>query len=328
MIDVLANGDVIVSADLDCQDAPWRFTRPFVLRLASQTGPPALAVGDTGNTAFGTLPGQARARIQGGGLALAGESRTLTIGANAALSATSGGRIGFEPASGRLAVEAPEQFMMSLPDIPWTSVLNLGGDLGLGTDTPSARLDVAGFIQSTRGGFVFPDGSVQASAEISVPVGTVIDWWPGNNSIEIPPNYRICDGDTIQGTGTGADGYQTPNLQHLFVVGVTDESQIGGSRGNPVHDHSFTNPSHTHGFPHTHPDLSDRTTSDANASDGMSGVPENNARKDHTHPFSAPVGTQSEANTGNSSEAGATTMTSQADPTPPYVSLIKLVRVV
>ena len=327
VIDALANGDVIVSADLDCQAAPWRFIRPLVFRLAPQSGPPALAVGDTGNTAFGALPGQARARIQGGGLTLAGEGRTLTIGASAALGATSGGRIGFEPASNRLAIEAPDQFMMSLPAQPWTSVLNLSGDLGLGTDTPGTRLDVEGFIQSTQGGFVFPDGSIQASAEISVPVGAVIDWWPGNNTIEIPPNYRICDGDTIQGTGTSADGHQTPNLQHLFVVGVTDIDQIGESRGNPVHDHSFLNPSHVHAFPHTHPDLSDRTTSDANDSDGMSGVPENNARKNHTHPFSAPVGTQSEANTGDSSEAGAETTTGEAAPMPPYVGLIKLVRV-
>lgn len=328
VIDTLANGDVIVSTDLDCQAAPWRFTRPFVLRLAPQTGPPALAVGDTGNTAFGAVPGQARARIQGGGLALAGENRTLTIGADASLSATSGAHIGFEPASDRLAVYAPDQFMMSLPAVPWTSVLNIGGDLGLGTDTPSARLDVTGFIQSTMGGFVFPDGSIQASAEISVPIGTVIDWWPGNNSIEIPSNYRICDGDTIQGTGTAADGYQTPNLQHLFVVGVTDEAQIGESRGEPVHDHSFTNPSHSHAFPHTHPDLSDRTTSDANDSDGMAGASENNARKDHTHPFNAPIATQSDANTGDSTAAGTASMTSEAAPMPPYVGLIKLVRVV
>ena len=40
------------------------------------------------------------------------------------------------------------------------------GDLGVGTEVPTARLDVEGVIRSGTGGFKFPDGSVQTTAAV------------------------------------------------------------------------------------------------------------------------------------------------------------------
>jgi hypothetical protein len=42
------------------------------------------------------------------------------------------------------------------------------GNVGIGTSTPSQKLTVAGTVQSTTGGFKFPDGSVQTTASFSV----------------------------------------------------------------------------------------------------------------------------------------------------------------
>jgi hypothetical protein len=44
---------------------------------------------------------------------------------------------------------------------------NKDGLVGIGTDTPTSRLTVAGLIQSATGGFKFPDGTVQSTAAVS-----------------------------------------------------------------------------------------------------------------------------------------------------------------
>src|ERR1044072_4499621 len=42
------------------------------------------------------------------------------------------------------------------------------GMVGLGTDTPTSKLTVAGMIQTTLGGLKFPDGTVQTTAAVNV----------------------------------------------------------------------------------------------------------------------------------------------------------------
>ena len=47
------------------------------------------------------------------------------------------------------------------------------GNVGIGTASPGAKLDVSGQIKSSSGGFVFPDGTIQATA-VSVAASTYV----------------------------------------------------------------------------------------------------------------------------------------------------------
>ena len=76
------------------------------------------------------------------------------------------------------------------------------GLIGVGTDAPTSKLTVAGMIQSTIGGFKFPDGTVQTSAAIT-----------GLES--------IFHDSTLQGDGTSGSplGVAIP----LFMTGAVDD---------------------------------------------------------------------------------------------------------
>jgi hypothetical protein len=50
---------------------------------------------------------------------------------------------------------------------------NLRGNVGVGTASPAHKLDVAGSVRSSSGGFVFPDGTVQTTAVTSGGSGTI-----------------------------------------------------------------------------------------------------------------------------------------------------------
>jgi hypothetical protein len=80
------------------------------------------------------------------------------------------------------------------------------GDVGVGTTTPDEKLEVAGTVHSTGGGFKFPDGTVQSTAVTGVEIG---GGWVDDSTV-----VRLeSPGDSV-GIGTG-----TPSAK-LDVAGT------------------------------------------------------------------------------------------------------------
>ena len=68
---------------------------------------------------------------------------------------------------------------------PAQTLLN-SGNVGIGTTSPAQKLSVAGVIQSTSGGVMFPDGTTQSTA------------WSG----------AVCGGDYAESVGVSGDRVQ------------------------------------------------------------------------------------------------------------------------
>lgn len=72
-----------------------------------------------------------------------------------------------------------------------TAVLtDSSGNAGIGTATPTQKLEVAGTIYSTSGGFKFPDATTQTTAATGIPTGTIVAY----GSSTTPSGYLKCDG--------------------------------------------------------------------------------------------------------------------------------------
>jgi len=98
----------------------------------------------------------------------------------------------------------------------FTEFIVKGGKVGIGTDTPTATLTVAGLIQTTQGGIEFPDGTVQTTATLQGPPGqTGATGATGARGVPGPPgpsapgkSFVICIDKPIASVcecGPGAD---------------------------------------------------------------------------------------------------------------------------
>jgi len=109
---------------------------------------------------------------------------------------------------------APNQFL-----------LRAQGGVGIGTDSPTTALEVAGTIYSSTGGVKFPDGSVQTTASTApitgwTAVGTVVHLKVANDSVGIgtdTPTEKLDVAGNIKASGTIQAG------NSILIDGTTGE---------------------------------------------------------------------------------------------------------
>jgi len=127
-----------------------------------------------------------------------------------------------------------------------------------------------------------------------VPLGTVMDWYRFDAAIPVPEGFAICDGSPVVDPFSPYLGRATPDLADRFVRGVTSVGGIGAMGGSETHGHGSTSVNHGgYGSP-----SGDYWFMSSGQFDNL-----HNARDGHTHTV------------GSSNHL------------PPYMGLLKIVRV-
>jgi len=111
-------------------------------------------------------------------------------------------------------------------------VVTSTGNVGIGTNAPGSSLSVVGTVESTTGGFKFPDATVQSTAGISQTAsdGRYLKLTGGTLS-------GALTATSFSGSGTGLTGLSAGNL-----AGTVPNSSLSGTYSSQV---SFTSPANS-----------------------------------------------------------------------------------
>jgi hypothetical protein len=227
-----------------------------------------------------------------------------------------------DPPAGRITLAAGAND----GQIPTMSII-ANGNVGIGDAAPKQALSVNGPVQSLQGGFEFPDG-IQTTAAVSttVPVGGIVDWWPGAGdfSVTLPTQFMVCDGSKI--TRGPLKDNNLPDLRGRYAQGTADFVAIGKPGGAISHTHQITSlPSHTHGIAHWHNFVTQLTQPDTGPGDSNS-TDSKCTEVGHTHTIDIELQGSNGQSQPNDPIMTPVPTSAQANQ-PPSMCLVKIMRI-
>ena len=194
--------------------------------------------------------------------------------------------------------------------------------------------------------FLIEAGAIQVSSTVSspedIPIGTVIDWWRPSSNTPLPQGYEICDGGVVNDPDSPLAGVEIPDLRNKFILGSDSQSGIGQSGGSSSHSHRADPPgvttnsdSHQHEWVYfkdsnknwyTYNLDGDRTVTLTNWSNGIDrkGAGEYPLDADSRRDYHLYTTLESHEHT---LDITSQQQTGSSSNTPPYVGLLKIMRV-
>jgi hypothetical protein len=120
--------------------------------------------------------------------------------------------------------------------------INEDGDVGIGTNIPAEKLEVAGTIYSSSGGFKFPDGSVQTTAAGGAADGDNLGNHTATENIKLNGHWLSADGgnEGVYVNNSGRVGIKESSpATHLHVHGSPIQSRGQLSISAPPGEDTF-----------------------------------------------------------------------------------------
>jgi hypothetical protein len=316
--------------------APYAIERGTILRVRSDPLTTALQISIDGQVGVGGAPapvGGALLTVRAGDLLIDGphDLRFLQDGSVKAVAANGAAlhEIDFLASQNTLAVKEAGEIVFdsgggAIGGGPPGLMLAINQNVGVGVATPPYRLSVDGEVRLSQG-VIFPDGTEQTQGVSAIPVGTIVNWWNGNQQLSWQgTGFQLCNGSTITDPESPLVGTKTPDLRGVYVRGAVSYDQIGAAGGSASHTHAYTLGDHNHRLDHTHKVNGYTTSVIGTAGQNIAGS--SVSTDHHMHVINVTSGNASPNTTGAASQ----TKPENTDPAPnqpPYMMLIKAMRI-